>query len=369
MTWKQSAALFSLSVLFNDGTSLVWSTDKVVSPTIRRGVNGMGMSGVVQSCLTFGIPVEYMQDIERRAATVGLSIYKDGYLVGIPQFYVDSRQLNDGIVNFTCYDRLAFADGYNITERDAEGITADYIDCDVAVGMIAQKLNISCDSMVFPSGKISRTAFVGRSFSQILTDISTANFGVFCVDMKDGADCLKFVPFYGALTNLEHIISDNYSEVKLSDPIRYGGYILTDSNKDEYTYNADSVDYVITVGADFYQPLTVASNLQNVISGYEYQPFTIDKAEVSGLLSINQIISVGDKMYKVNNIEFTADSSGMYARLMCNAATLNEIAPYCSRMQRAIDEAIKLGTGYGKNKEMRLTPYQGIIYVDTEVNK
>ena len=81
-------------------------------------MNGIGTSGIVVSELSFSVPrTAYAEStVSDMAPAVTFTVTGSGVTVTAPTFYVDCRTPSGGVIDFVCYDRLAFADGITLTE-------------------------------------------------------------------------------------------------------------------------------------------------------------------------------------------------------------------------------------------------------------
>ena len=91
------AAVFSLGIDILDSP-----LQKFGNVRVKRSCDGVGMSGLCISQLSFDVP----DDLYAPRATK--TVVKD--VSGLPTYYIDNRSKSKGVVSVTCLDRLAFAD-------------------------------------------------------------------------------------------------------------------------------------------------------------------------------------------------------------------------------------------------------------------
>ncbi|MBQ4224971.1 MAG: hypothetical protein II664_01510, partial [Oscillospiraceae bacterium] len=92
------------------------------------------------------------------APAVTFTVTGSGVTVTAPTFYVDSRTPSGGVIDFVCYDRLAFADGITLTETDVgithhtdtktgkDKITDTAVNAQGMLTLCARKLNLTIGS-------------------------------------------------------------------------------------------------------------------------------------------------------------------------------------------------------------------------------
>lgn len=91
------AALFSLGIEILDSP-----LRKFGNVRVKRSCDGVGMSGLCISQLSFDVPDNLYAPRAAKTVVDGVS--------GLPTFYIDDRKKSKGVVSVICLDRLAFAD-------------------------------------------------------------------------------------------------------------------------------------------------------------------------------------------------------------------------------------------------------------------
>lgn len=353
---QERAALFSVTLNFFNSA---YTTN--FSPLhLRRGMNGIGTSGIAVSELSFSVPrTAYAEStVSDMAPAVTFAVTGSGVTVTAPTFYVDSRTPSGGVINFVCYDRLAFADGITLTEADV-GIThhtdsktgKDKIN-DTAInaqGMLtlcAQKLGLTIGSGTGIFSSITKTkdasAMVGQTVSQILSELSTAGVGVFYI-ANDNTLC--FAPC-GTATSVIGVSPISHAATDKGAQIQYTGLYMSDSSGNTYTSGTDT-GRTISISTEYADQVLCTAVAAPLLS-HTFMAISCAKSILPCIPEVGNNISYGDAQgtYILSSADMTITSYGIYASLTSCADSGGEIAQYMSRERRMAAAQLTAGQKY-----------------------
>lgn len=324
----------------------------------------MGTSGVCTTSLTFSVPKEnYIPIVSKKAPEVTVTItYPNDSTVTVPRFWVDSRVIKNGAITFTCYDRMAFADGTYFTEKDVETIPESTTKLSVTsvMHMIANKMGIEYSKGISESciRKIPVDTIPGSTCAQLLENISAVECGFFQITNENKLIFTRF----GSMESIPIAVSD-YTEPDIGDTLTVGEIVVTGDSGKVYTRteNADNMTINISGGSLVNNKTTTA--LYESIIGQTYTYGSIEKAVIEYIPLINSPFIHQNNSLLINNISISVSSAGMIASLSSNQAGGNEIGQYMGRITRELEKTIKSGSVIGNN--FLVTKYQGIICIDS----
>lgn len=332
--------------------------------TITRSCAGMGTSGICTACLTFSVPRDdYEIIIRKKAPKVTVMIHNElGNLIPVPEFFVDSRPCANGMVRFTCYDKMAFADGIYFTEDDISGYGTGKITALAMYGLIAQKMQLTISGGLETGciRDIDVECLPGTTCAEWLEKMSAVQCGFFYITNDNKLAFSRFDRDNGSLAGVtEFTEPDIGSTLMVSDIIVEG-----DSGK-RYTrtYEQDPGGLTLTINGGALVNNRTTGVLANIVLGAEYTYGTVEKAIVYDIPQINSRFTYGGSTLLINNISVNISRAGMIAALTANQAGGNEIGQLMGSMSRQVDAAIKSGDKLN-NGSMLATKYQGIIWLD-----
>ncbi|MBW7475955.1 DUF3672 domain-containing protein [Paenibacillus oenotherae] len=186
------------------------------------------------------------------------------------EFYVDSRSKVNDVWEFTCYDKLVFADAAYISSLPYPATMKAVWD------EICTRLGYTYDSSVVinPAYQI-QAGPAGYSMRQILGYIASANnASVFAG--KDGT--IKFKRFSAAETPVFNITGSDYIRAVQINPIKtYTRVVVTYNTEDGLTYEAGSGDENHTLYVENpFATQAMVNNLHAQLNGLSYLPVAMD---------------------------------------------------------------------------------------------
>ena len=331
--------------------------------TITRACSGMGTSGICTSSLTFSVPREdYEIIISKKAPKVIVTIYNElENRIPVPEFFVDSRPCVNGRVNFTCYDKMAFADGIRFTETDIANLSGK-ITALALYQMIAAKmqLTISGGLDVQCIKDIDVEALPGTTCAEWLEKLSAVQCGFFYITNDNKLAFSRYNHENGSLAGITEYTEPDFGNTLTVSEIIVDGdsgkqYTRTDNN------NPGGLTLNISGGALVNNRTTGA--LANIVLGTTYTYGKVEKAIVYDIPQINSMFRHSGSALLINNITAVISRTGITASLAANQAGGNEIGQLMGRISRQLDAAIKSGDKLN-NGSMLATRYQGIIWRD-----
>lgn len=354
---------------------------------ISRSIGGMGTGGLCTASLSFTIPKEDYGVFRpaKKAPMTTILIYKqDGTIIETPTFYVDSRMCSSGKIKFTCYDRMAFADGIYFYESDLENVPEfasaiaektskndiPYISPLIMVNVIARKMGISygggLDLTLIKN--IDVESLPGTSCSEWLEKFAAAECGFFYIS---NSDVLRFSRFNAECGYVN--ITNDYTKPDIGDTLIISEIIVSgDSGKRyEYIYEDDPGGLTLNINGGSLVNRSTSESLARMILGTTYTYWSVEKAVINNIPLVNSRCSLYSSIDETppvyclaNNISLSIKESGIIASLSANSAGGGEIGQMNGRISRQLENAVKLNEKLGKHLVM--TRYQGIHWEDDE---
>ena len=369
-----AAAVFSISVVMQGATL----GDEISELKINRSCDGMGISGVCTASLEFSVlRKNYVNFMKLRASPVFVTLIKnepDGTSTEIkcPDFYVNSRSFHGGIVTFTCYDRMAFADSIKFYEKDFYLETSTNGTPDVArytsgeelFGLICTKLGAAgtgdFGGVWDAVSKYPTDSVIGQTLSQVMQSMSQVMCGTFFISNDNKLIFCRF----DMKCNIGGNVSD-YSEPDIGDTLTVGKYKITSSNGRETDYTTDENGVIINVSGGNITHEKSAELVGSAVCGKTYTYGSVENIILGWLPQINSNITFkGGGDLKINNISLVISSCGIIGSISANEAGGNEIADYMGRLTLDVEKSLKSGDKIGTSTIF--TKYQGLVHVDSE---
>lgn len=335
---------------------------------LTRACDGIGLSGICTSQITFSVPQTVFTELtDTRAAPVIFSVHdsKSDKSIVSPTFYVNSRTCKNGVITFTCLDRMAFADAVSFTAEDFSD-DAEYIRAAEIIKLCADKLKLSEDKSGAHGGMwtfdIPIENVIGKTVSQLLTEVSAVIGGYFYISNDNG---LRFNAF-GTWSPSYISVNDN-TAVDVQLPCNITGYELTDSSGNRYMYGDDS-GMVAAASAPY-----ASQDIADAVGAYittpdKYTAAVCDMCILGALPELGGKISFGGGYNIIaHNIDITISGEGIYGSISAPEYSEGEIAAYMGRITRQLEQTVKVGDIIGNN--MLITRYQGIQFVAKEEQK
>lgn len=347
--------------------------------SISRSISGLGTGGLSITSLSFSVPKEdyaVLRPAKKAPLTAVTITRSDGAVVAVPSFYADSRICSQGKIQFTCYDRMAFADSIYFTESDltdvpefAAAISAKtdktdipYISALALVTVIARKMEI-----IFSGGldvgaikDIDAEGLPGTSCADWLEQFAAVLCGFFYISNDNK---LKFARFNEVCGYVE--MTPDYTTPDIGDTLVVSELVISgDSGKRyEYTYDEDPGGLTLNINGGSLADSTTSASLARSVLGTTYTYWSISKAVIGNIPPVNSYCSLYDdsgddvSVYCIaNNISLSISRSGILASLSANSAGGGEIGQFCGKISRQLENAVKFNQRFAKNHV--ITRYQ-----------
>lgn len=354
----RTAAVFSLSVIVNGAALGSFSELK-----LTRACDGIGLSGVCTSQLSFSVPRSAFVEIaDTRAAPVNFSVYGDNVDIVSSTFYIDKRSCKNGIITFTCLDRMAFADGVSFSPDDFEE-EVESVNSWELIRLCAKKLKLNPDTAAAHGGawtfRVPLDNIVGSTVAQVLTQLSEVVCGYFCIDNNDAL----IFNAYGYYVPVVGTIED-CSAVDVNIPCNITGYRLADSSDNVYMYGDDS-GMLAEASAPY-----ATQDIANAVGAYvtaadEYVAAACDNCLINFIPELGYKLRFGGGHDIIaHNIDLTISGNGIYGSISAPEYSNGEITDHMGRISRRLEQAVKTGDIIGNN--VLITKYQGLQFVPQE---
>ena len=323
---------------------------------ITRAVNGLGLSGVCTTQMTFKVPAPLYA---YRAATVKL-----GGIGGLPTLYISQRSQSKGVVTVTCLDRTAFLDEpFPIEDFTAAGDS-------IALSDVMQKIVDKCGfsgwgMMASSSWRYPTSLLQGATCLDILNRISEVYVGVWWCNADENLQFVSFPNVTGGFRVNEHTAVDFGAEYEPA------GVCVTDKAGVKHIRGSGLHKYdTITVDSELASKAT-AEEVYSRIKGKKIKSLVCDRCKIYSPLDIPPIVSYvsfkqfdGDDTYsdlRVNNIVCSVNSQGIFATIRCNEPANDEIG-----LRGRITTALNSKARYGEYGNAVFNKYQGWLYVEED---
>ena len=326
----------------------------------------MGTSGISISSLTFSAEGATFKN-KQRAPNVSVYVTDHGgNIMPLPQYWVDKRSVKNGIITFTCYDTLAFADSLYFTEDDFEE-SPENIDTMAVLGIIHDKLQKG-ESFAIDSGgsagncRFDVDALIGQTVSSVLQTIAECACGYWCID---NSNTLKLVRYDGY--NCESYINTNdYTSPDIGETLDIEGIdaSLDSGKRYSYRHNVGGAGYIINVNTNGTLTAANIDSLGETICGVDkYTYWSVATAFVNNVPDLGSTFNYyGDKHLIVNSISATIDCTGVTCSLAANEVSGGEIGQSMGEITRKLENAVQSGEVCGNN--VLITKYQGIQFIE-----
>lgn len=310
--------------------------------TVSRACDGVGMSGLTTSQLSFTVPGELTAPRAAKVTLTGVG--------NLPTYYIASRSTSQGVTSVTCYDRMAFA--------DTAFPYSDFSANSVPIAEILQKISTVCEvngCVGIPSWitKMSKAKLQGTC-SDIMSAIAAAACGFWRVSYDNKYEFVPFGSFTAAMTVKQHTALDVGCEYRVQ------GVQGTDSKGIVFTRGSSSLHSYDGIIID--SDLITAEGVSEIWGRAENAEMTAvncEKAIVNSIPEINTLVTFGQGgSYVTNNISCSISAGGIVATLTGNAPSGDEIGTR-GCISKKLSQAVLLGKQMGNQV---VTAYQGTLY-------
>ncbi|MBQ5331764.1 MAG: hypothetical protein J6K92_00680 [Oscillospiraceae bacterium] len=333
------AAVFSLGIEILDSP-----LKKFGNVRVKRSCDGVGMSGLCISQISFDVPGELYAVRAAKTVVKGVN--------GLPTFYIDDRHKSRGVYSVTCLDRLAFADidfpYSSFLEGEGPLPIADVVQNIINVVKFKGLTGIPAWLTEIPREKLQ------GSCSDILSFIAECCCGFFYMTDDDVCTFAPFGSFSSTMSVSKHTALDigiDYSP---------NGILCTDGNGRQYSrggvgYSFDTVqinsDLISNEGCE---------EIWKRIDGKTYTQYSCDTCILPSVPYPAVKISYAQGYELITqdiNCEIT--KNGIFGSLRGNAPSDGEIGSRHRLTRNRVEYGKKCGNIINSK-------YQGIIVVDDE---
>ena len=327
----------------------------------------MGTSGISISCLTFSAPMDSVVYVERIRAP---AVIVTGTSADLPQYWVDRRSVKNGIVEFTCYDTLAFADSMYFTEDDFDETVLksfEEISTEAVLTVIESKLQIG-NKLIIDSGgggsacMFKSSALIGQTVSSALQTIAACACGFWCIS---NGNILKLIRYDGY--NCSDIITtSDYTLPDIGASMDIGGIDASLDSGKHYSYRSSDVaaGYIIDINTGGTLTKSDIDSLGALVCGEEkYTYWSVDKAFMDYVPDLGAKFSYDGKQLVVNSISAEIDCSGVSCSLSANEVSGGEIGQSMGEITRKLENALQSGEVCNN---VLITKYQGVQFIEED---
>ena len=359
-----TAAVFSIAVSIEGGL-----LGEVTSLKLSRSVSGMGTGGISISSLTFSTDSVVYTEKMRAPFVSAVIKWNDERDVPLPQFWVDKRSIKNGIITFTCYDTLAFADSLYFTEEDFEDTVLKShgeINAPAVLSVVEKKMQRG-DPLTVDSGGMGAScifkseALIGQSVSSVLRTIADCSGGYWCIK---NYNTLKLIRFTGYNCS-DSIDTNDYSLPDIGESMDIDGIDATLDNGKRYSSRSSSggTGYIIDISTNGTLTEENIETLSSEVCGEgKYTYWNVEKAALKYVPDLGAAFVINGNSLITNNISAVIDSTGIICSLGANEVSGGEIGRSMGEITRKLDNTIQSGEECGNN--MMITKYQGIMFIE-----
>lgn len=310
--------------------------------TVSRACDGVGMSGLTTSQLSFTVPGELTAPRAAKVTLTGVG--------NLPTYYIASRSASRGVTSVACYDRMAFA--------DTAFPYSDFLSDTVPIAEILQKISAVCGvngCVGVPSwiAKMDKTKLQG-SCSDIMSAIATAACGFWRVSADNKYEFVPFGSYTATMTVKQHTALDvgcGYS-VQGVQGTDSKGVVFTSGSSSLHSYDGIIIDSDLITNDG-------VSEIWGRAKNAEMNAVSCEKAVVNDIPEINTLVTFGQGgSYIINNISCSISAGGIVAALAGNAPSGDEIGTR-GCISKKLSQAVMLGKQTGSQI---VTAYQGTMY-------
>lgn len=348
---------------FSVGVLMIGITVNNISPLqITRSVSGMGTSGISISCLTFSAPMDDIIETEKRRAPAVVVTGIDGLNT---QWWVDKRTVKNGIMTFTCYDTLAFADSTYFTEDDFEQTVLESIGSinTVAVLDIIKRKLERGDPLEINSGggasycRFTADALIGQTVSSVLSAIADCACGYWCVDNSNTIKLVRYDGYNGGSISA----GNDYTAPDIGMSIDVAGINASLDSGEMYNYRSGNAEtgYIFDVNTHGTMTKEDVDDLGSTVCGEnKYRNGSVEKIITQNMPELG----CNFQGIVINNVTANIDCCGIICSISANEVSGGEIGQYMGEITRQLNNTVKQGVIMGKN--VMVTAYQGIMFVE-----
>lgn len=350
---------FSIGVLITGLT-----VNNISALQITRNVSGMGTGGISISCLTFSVPVNDIIETQKRRAPAVIVTGIDGLET---QWWVDKRTVKNGVMTFTCYDTLAFADGTYFTEADFEQTvlgSLGEINTAAVLDIIKGKLERGNPLEINSGGsasycKFTADALIGQTVSSVLSVIADCSCSYWCIDNSNTIKLVRYDGYNGGNISA----GNDYTAPDIGIPIDVAGINAALDSGEMYDYRSGSgsaeTGYIFDVNTHGTMTKEDVDNLGDTVCGTnKYVSGSVEK------IITRNVPEPGCRFEDIviNSITANIDCSGIVCSISANDVSGGEIGQSLGEITRQLNNTIQSGEVCGKN--VMVTKYQGIVFVE-----
>lgn len=318
--------------------------------------------GISTAQLSFQTPKPF---IAPRASKVRL-VVEGG--TAMPDFYISSRSLSNGIYTVNCLDRNAFLDeNIELTaeeEKQSYIAVSSFLDkCKGKFGY-TQVYGVPAWCVQLPIAEVQN-----KTYSTVLTTIANACYGTWCCIHSN---VLCFVP-YGNYT--ERLTVEKHARLDVSNSNDIKGIIVTDSEGNAAKQGSVTFKYeCLELESPLYSCNTGYMDDLNervLLKKHNFGNEVVDRSSITcqtaKLDDIPDTVCLWNfreyegKCFEINSITCNITCNGIFAQLS-NNNNVDEIKT-SGRITRALNDKVGYGT-VGKNTVM--TKFQGLMYSEEE---
>lgn len=333
------AALFSLSIEILDSP-----LSKFGNVNVRRGVDGIGTSGLCISQLSFDVPEELYAARAAKTVVKGVS--------GLPTYYIDNRTKSKGVVSVTCLDRLAFADidfPLELVEKEYDNVPISDIR-----SIIINTVGFSDLTGIPPWITSIKREKLECSCSDVLNFIAECCCGFFYMTNDDVCTFVPYGSYSASMAVKEHTALDIGIDYKAN------GILCTDGNGVQYSRGSVGYSYdTLQINSD----LITNEGCEEIWSRAKDKTITqfkCDKAVVSSVPYPAELINFAQGYeFIAHSINCKITACGIIASLTGNAPSDGEIGSRHRLTRNRVEYGKKCGNIINSK-------YQGIIVCEDE---
>ena len=331
----------------------------------------MGTSGISISSLTFSAEGTIFENKQRAPYVAVTAVDRAGNILQLPQYWVDKRSIRNGIITFTCYDTLAFADSLYFTEDDFDDTTLSTlgeIDTLAVLHVVQDKMQIGNTLTVDSGGmayncRFDADALIGQTVSSVLQVIAECACGYWCID---NSNTLKLIRHDGYNCD-GHVITDDYAAPDIGETMDIEGIDATLESGRRYSYRQDvgGAGYIININTNGTLTAANIDSLGETVCGEDkYTYWSVSKAFVDHVPDLGSTFSYyGDKNLIINSVSAEIDCTGITCSLAANEVSGGEIGQSMGEITRKLENALQSGEVCNN---VLITKYQGIQFIAEE---
>lgn len=273
----------------------------------------------------------------------------------LPKFYIDTRKKSNGVISFTCLDKIMRTDqplntetiSFMPPENPENPLDDEKITVNDLIAEIAEQCGFGSYGGVPATNirELTKPELTNKTCRQVLEMLSVAMCGYFYTAYPD------VLAFKEWGTDFSTITPDNYAPIDMGATKGPISRLIMTGNDKVYDKGSSGSDVLntIKINTDLASD-ALADEIFNRISGYTYTSWQCDKMLLPAFFKIGCGVRLADNTVLIaNNATTVFTATGVFTSCGSNDVTENEF-DYDGKLTRDIKSRIAFAERFGRGQ-------------------